>query len=228
MAARTASGRSLAVAELGGDEMREHLGVGLAREDVAALAQHLLQLEVVLDDAVVHHRHAVIGVRVRVLVGGPAVRRPAGVADAQRAGGRLGADARLEVLQLPGRAHHVQRAAVHHRQPGRVVAAVLQLLQPRDQDGRRLLLTDVADDAAHGFVRSSGPSACARAPLDRGTWARESPPTSLPAAGPEHYLRPGAFARRRLGQPAFTIRGVREKTRVSGGTSSVTVVPAPT
>jgi len=59
-------GRSLA--QLGGDQVREHLGVRLGVEDVALRLQLGLQLEVVLDDAVVHHRDAFVRVRVRVLV----------------------------------------------------------------------------------------------------------------------------------------------------------------
>jgi hypothetical protein len=40
------------------DEVRDHLGVGLAREGVAARLEHRAQRLVVLDDAVVHDRDA--------------------------------------------------------------------------------------------------------------------------------------------------------------------------
>ena len=66
------------------DEVRDDLGVGLGDEAVAFLLQLPLQIEVVLDDAVVHDDDLAraVAVRVRVLLGRPAVRRPARVADA--------------------------------------------------------------------------------------------------------------------------------------------------
>src|SRR5207244_512219 len=47
-----------------------------------------------------------------------------------------------------------QLALVDHREPRRVVAPVLEAPQARDENGRRLLSTDVTDDAAHGLVRA--------------------------------------------------------------------------
>ena len=72
-----------------------------------------------------------VGVRVRVLVGRPAVGGPAGVADARwcRSGGSAASG--LEVAQLARGAHHVEgRPAVDHRHAGGVIAAVLELPQP--------------------------------------------------------------------------------------------------
>ena len=76
------------------DQMRDHLGVGLARKDIAAGLQRGAQCIVVFDDAVVHERHAcrlgavdalactVAEMRVRVVHDGRAVRRPTRVGDA--------------------------------------------------------------------------------------------------------------------------------------------------
>ena len=66
------------------DEVREHLGIGLAAEDVAELEQACAQRGVVFDDAVVDDRDAsaAVQMRVRVGVGGRAVRRPASMPDA--------------------------------------------------------------------------------------------------------------------------------------------------
>ena len=66
--------------QLGGD-----LGVGLALEGVAVGEQFVAQNGEVLDDAVVDQGDAAVGAEVgmRVDVGGAAVRRPAGVADAR-------------------------------------------------------------------------------------------------------------------------------------------------
>ncbi|MBF0563196.1 MAG: Rne/Rng family ribonuclease, partial [Alphaproteobacteria bacterium] len=68
-----------------GDQMDDDLGVGLGREEVAARLQLVLQVLIVLDDAVVHHRHpaGVVQVRMGVALHRQAVRGPAGVADAR-------------------------------------------------------------------------------------------------------------------------------------------------
>src|SRR5213594_2561653 len=138
------------------DQVSEHLGVGLGPERVALAAQAVLDLEVVLEDSVVDDDEvaAAIGVGVRVLVRGPAVGGPARVADPERARhGALTQDP-LERLDAPGGAADLELAVLEHRNPCRVVPAVLQALEPLDDDGHRVLVTDVADDAAHDY--SSG------------------------------------------------------------------------
>ncbi len=66
------------------DEVRDDLGVGLGDELVPFLLQLLLQVQVVLDDAVVHDHDpaGAVAMRMGILFGRPAVRRPARVADA--------------------------------------------------------------------------------------------------------------------------------------------------
>ena len=79
------------------DQVRDDLGVGLGLELVPLRLQLLLQLEVVLDDAVVDDDDAAgaVAVRVRVFLGGPAVRGPARVADAVEAVDRLARGSRV-------------------------------------------------------------------------------------------------------------------------------------
>ena len=86
-------GRRLALLHLVGDQMRDHFGVGLAAEFGAVLAEPFAQLAEILDDAVMHDRDAVGGVRMGVALGRLAVGRPAGVADADLAGERLACSA---------------------------------------------------------------------------------------------------------------------------------------
>ena len=71
----------------------------------------------------------------RVLLGRPAVRRPARVADAVVAGDRIGVDHVLEVRQLAGAAAQVDGAVAHDRDARRVVAAVLEPPQPSIRTG---------------------------------------------------------------------------------------------
>ena len=72
-----------------GDEMRNHLGVGFGRELGAFGFQLAPQLGKILDDAVMYDRKLFRRVRMGVVLGRPAVRRPAGVTDADRAGERF-------------------------------------------------------------------------------------------------------------------------------------------
>ena len=74
-----------------GDQVGDHLGVGLRGEDRALLDQPGLERDVVLDDPVDDDVHLIGGVEVRVgvLLGHPAVGGPAGVPDA-RLGAPLG------------------------------------------------------------------------------------------------------------------------------------------
>ena len=67
-----------------GDEVGDHLGVGLGGEPRAHVGELLLELDVVLDDPVDDDVHAIGGVEVRmgVLLGDAAVGRPPRVADA--------------------------------------------------------------------------------------------------------------------------------------------------
>ena len=133
------------------DQVRDHFGVGLRLELVAFGDQLALDLEVVLDDAVVHDDDAAgaVAMRMRVLFRRPAVRGPARVAEAIHAGERLSLDRVFEVDQLAGAAAHFDRAVLHDRDAGRVVAAIFEAAQPIEKDGDDGLRPDVTDDAAH-------------------------------------------------------------------------------
>ncbi len=85
-------------AKLFRDEMGDDLGVGLRGEDVALGRQFLAQLAEILDNAIVNDRDAFAGVRMGVGLVRLAVRRPARVADADRAGKRRAGELLLEIL----------------------------------------------------------------------------------------------------------------------------------
>jgi hypothetical protein len=73
------------------NEVGNDLGVGLGDELVALGGELALQVEIVFDDAVVDNDDAAgaVAMRVGVLFRGPAVRGPAGVADAEGAVERM-------------------------------------------------------------------------------------------------------------------------------------------
>ena len=139
------------------DQVGDGLGVGLRGQAMAACLELVAQVAEVLDDPVVDDRDlaGAIAMRMGIEVVRPAVRRPARVGEADRGVRRPIGDGRLEVDQLAGPLLHEQvPGVVDEGDPGRIVATVLEPLEPLDQDGARLPRTGVADDAAHA-VRSS-------------------------------------------------------------------------
>jgi len=115
-----------AIAELAVDQVRDEFRVGVGLD----LAPFGLELDadraVVLDDAVVHHRDVASAMRMRVAHGGLAVRGPARVTDADRAGQRVVLQQVFERGELAHRATRRQRAALKDSDARRVVAAVFE------------------------------------------------------------------------------------------------------
>jgi hypothetical protein len=85
------------------DQVREHLGVGIRREDVAAPLEHLLEDGRVLDDPVMHHRDGAVlaHVRVRILLVRRPVGRPSRMRDPRRPFHGRGDEERLELAIFP-------------------------------------------------------------------------------------------------------------------------------
>ena len=88
--------------------------------------------------------------RMGVLFGGPAVRRPARVADAVRAVQRVHPDDFFQVAQFARSAANGELIVpIQHRDSGRIVAAIFQPLQAVQNDGDRFPVPDVSDNSAH-------------------------------------------------------------------------------
>ena len=78
----------------------------------------------------------------------------------------------FEHLDAAGRAPDLESLGPQHGHAGRVVAAVLEALEPLHDDADRVLVADVADDAAHGVSPwLSRVSSCGR-PSPRALLAR--------------------------------------------------------
>ena len=99
------------------DEVSDDFGVGFGDERVAELLELALQVEVILDDAVVNDDDLAGAVLVRmcVLLCRPAVRGPSRVSDAIHTFERLGVDHLLEVDKLARAAAPVNLAIAHDR-----------------------------------------------------------------------------------------------------------------
>ena len=144
-------GRRLALFHLIGDEMGDDLGVGFAAEFRAVLAEPFAQFAEILDDAVMSDRDAVGGVRMRVALGRFAVRRPAGVADADIAGERLLRQALFQRGELALGASAAERAVIQSGDTGGVVAPVFEAFERLDQMAGNRLASNNSDDPAHPF-----------------------------------------------------------------------------
>jgi len=134
--------------------MREHLGVGAGFEFVAGLEQFVPEPVVIFDDAVVDDGDpaGLIQVGMGIYVGRRAVGGPAGVADADVAGGGfLFQQAREALVNFSLFLADEQFVAVQHGHARAVIAAIFQPPQSFEQDGRGRFFTNVSDDAAHGF-----------------------------------------------------------------------------
>ncbi len=139
---------------MAGDELGDDLGIGSAMEDHAVGFELALQDSVILDDAVVDHRDGPVtaDVRMSVAVGGRPVRGPAGMADAGASADRAVAQELHQVGDAAGAFADLQTAAVQHRQPGAIVAAILQPAQAVQERGLCFAIADVTDNATHGPV----------------------------------------------------------------------------
>ena len=151
--------------EVVADEVEHRLGVGLGLELVALRRQLVRNSLEILDDAVVHHGHALVHVRMGVALHRLAVRRPARVADARTPLQGLIGEPQLQVLELALGAPAVEVAVLDGGDPRRVVAAVLEPPQGVDEVARDRLLPENADDPAHAsnsLVSCPCPERCKR------------------------------------------------------------------
>ena len=131
------------------DQMGDDLAIGFGGELGALALQLAPQLAEILDDAVVHDRELVGGVRMRVVLGRPAVRRPAGVADADRSRQRLARELQFQILEFALGTPSRQRAVLERGDAGGIVAAVFEALERVDEKRCDRLTADDSDNAAH-------------------------------------------------------------------------------
>jgi hypothetical protein len=132
-----------------GDKVSDDLAVGLGRKLGALAFQLAPQLAEVLDDAVMHDGEPIGRMRMRVVLGRAAVRRPARVADADRSGERIARELCFQILELAFGAPPRQHAVLERRHAGRIIAAIFEALERFDELRRDRLAADDSDDPAH-------------------------------------------------------------------------------
>ena len=220
--------------------MRDDLGVGLGGELRAVLLQLVAQLAEILDDAVVDDRDPLGRMRMRVVLGRPAMRRPAGVADADvaRSGSRAAALPRL--LSLPSARRRSSCAAFERRDAGGVVAAIFEPLQRIDQLVRDRPSPENSDDAAHAVNVPASESErpvlaiqrtrqrYSRIIADCDTSMRDNVTLSVCSLGALCGLARVFISRKRFAQPSLMACRRARPRSASAGTSSVITEPEPT
>src|SRR6476661_753788 len=104
--------------------MCDGLGVGFADELASFFGKPLAQLAKILDDAVMNDRNNIGGVRMSIVFGRSAVRRPARMTDADIAPKWLAIEPRFKRAQLAFRATPAEHTVVKRGNAGGVIAAV--------------------------------------------------------------------------------------------------------
>ncbi len=149
------------------EQMGDHFGVGLGGEGVPFRFQLGPQGEVVLHDPVEHDGEApgAVGVGVGVLVRGATVGGPARVGDTD--GGTVAHLMKygFEAIQVAHRMQQFEPAFTDERDTRRVIASILELPQPPEEDVPAGTVPHVADDPAHSspfLLGVAAPAAPAR------------------------------------------------------------------
>ena len=146
-----------------GDQVRDDLGVRLTRERNAGACKRGAQLDVVLDDAVHDdgNRARLVGMRMCVLLGHPAMGGPAGVTQPCRRGRLIDPSGFAELGEV---AHRVDlgeplTGLLQERKTRGIISAVLQTLETIQDEVFAGARPDVTDDAAHTSNPFKGDSA---------------------------------------------------------------------
>jgi len=132
-----------------GDEMCDRFGIGIADEFPAAPGQLLAQFAKIFDDAIVNNRHGFSRMRVGIIFGRPAVRRPARVTDADRPAQRLALQTRFKRAQFAFGAPPPEDTLVERRDPRGIIAAVFEPLEGINQLPGNRLGSQNSDYSAH-------------------------------------------------------------------------------
>ena len=134
------------------DQMRDDLGVRLGLEVMAFGREPFLESEVILDDPIMDNDDLarLITVRMCVLLGRSAVRRPSRVADAVCPIERAQPYRLFKIAELSlGPPQFQMPALINDRNARRVVSAILELPKAIDDQRHNLLISNVSNNSAH-------------------------------------------------------------------------------
>jgi hypothetical protein len=134
------------------DEMGENLGVGFRFELVAFGGKFVAEVVVVLNDPIVDDPDTagLIEMGVRIFIGWKTVRGPTSVTYSDSSSDGIFLVQRSKALRnITLSLADSDFAILHDCDPGAVVAAILKATKAFNDDGRGLLIPDVAENSAH-------------------------------------------------------------------------------
>ena len=139
------------------DEIHQNFRVRVGIENIALRRKLVLDLKVVLDDAIVHNGQLsrIAHVGMGIAHAGFPVRCPAGVSHA--GGGsrrRFGAQKPFQGIELALCLHHAELALLYAGDASGIVASVLKPVQFFDNKGHCRSVSGIADYSTHCFVSS--------------------------------------------------------------------------
>ena len=129
--------------------MGDDFSVGFGQEPDALVLKLAAELGKIFDDAIMHYRHFFGGVRMRVVFRRPAMGRPTGMTDTDRAVQRLALQSGFEILEFAFGATPRELAALQCRDTRGIIAAIFEALERIDQMRRSRVTADDSDNAAH-------------------------------------------------------------------------------
>src|SRR5215212_1598578 len=130
--------------------MSDNLSIGLRSKLESLVQLRLLELSVILDDAVVDYGNAsVTDVRVSIFFRWCPVSGPARMRYSQKSLKAVRWQGGFEFGNLANLAYALQPAGVNNRDACRVIAAIFQPFESLKQYRRDIALRDCADDATH-------------------------------------------------------------------------------
>jgi hypothetical protein len=159
-----------------GDEVGEHLGVGVGAEHDAVVLELLPQLEMVLDHTVVDDGKisGLVEMRMGIPLGGRSVRGPAGVADPAHTRQRFVVEGPRQFGDPAGSLADMDPGVIDRRDPRAVVAAVLEPTEALQEDRDDVERAGEGDDAAHGRILWGGEGTILQADWQSGSGAIRS------------------------------------------------------
>ncbi len=180
-----------AIGQLPRHPQRHGLGIGLRLGQVTVLGKVGEHLAIILDNAVMHHGHAISRMRMGVLLGRRAMRRPPCMPDADPACQRLEAELLRKVAELALGAAAGNIAILQRRHASAVIPAIFETLERIHQANSNRFAAYNADNSAHAICPSlpAGSPASWLRRLRKFPWPDLACSPDARAPGPVHRLR---------------------------------------
>ena len=138
--------------------MRDHFGIRLGFEPVPRVFQTPFMGQVIFNNAVVHDDDVSGTMGMGVLLGRFAMRGPSRMPDPDRSGEMLFFQGFFQVKQFADASTDLDPAMLQHRNPRRIIAAILQPPQALHEHAGGIVVPDISYNSTHAlFVTLMAP-----------------------------------------------------------------------